>query len=88
MVEPKLIEISSDRRVHVEYDFLDGDLYLILVHIFVHVERISEVALHVIGKRFNYEVAFHADLLIKNVLHHTQNNVGLYQLKDTVLTFM
>ena len=88
MVEPELVKISRDRRVHVEHDFEDGDLYLILVQVFVSIKRISKLALHVICKWFDYVVAFHADLLVENVLHHTQNNVGLYQLKDTILELM
>lgn len=74
--------------MHVEYHFLDVDLDLVFVHVFILVERVSKFTLHIISKRLYDEVAFHADLLIKNVLHHAQNNVGLYQLKDTVLELM
>ena len=70
MVESVFVEISSDSRVHVYYDFLDINSYLILVHIFIRIEIISKMALHVVSERLNYVVASHSYLLRKHILHH------------------
>lgn len=88
MVESMFVEISSDSWVHVYYDFLDINSYLILVHIFISIEIISKMALHVVSKRLNYVVAGHSYLLSKHILHHAQNCVGLNKLEDPVLEFV